>query len=119
MKSNVWFCGIPGSRWSGIDIQMRSILTCDRTDETPERTQYHRPITPGDANNGHRGSYWGPGMGCGEDWIDFNFLTPNKLLDDINNVFSGNGYRIIKAMCLLDTLTWITFGITLRVIKLY
>jgi hypothetical protein len=93
---NVWLCGIPGSRWSGIDIQLRSILTCDRTDETPERTQYHRPKTPGDVNNGHRGSYWGPGMGCGEDWIDFNFLTPNKLQDDINDVFSGEGYRIIK-----------------------
>lgn len=75
---------------------MRSILTCDRSDETPDRTQYHRPVTPGDSNNGHRGSYWGPGMGCGEDWIDFNFLTPNKLQDDINNVFSGSGYRIIK-----------------------
>ncbi len=94
--SNIWFCGIPGSRWSGIDIQMRSILTCDRSDETPDRTQYHRPVTPGDPGNGHRGSYWGPGMGCGEDWIDFNFLTPNKLQDDINNVFSGSGYRIIK-----------------------
>ena len=75
---------------------MRSILTCDRSDETPDRTQYHRPVTPDDPGNGHRGSYWGPGMGCGEDWIDFNFLTPNKLQDDINNVFSGSGYRIIK-----------------------
>ena len=95
--SNVWFCGIPGSRWSGIDIQMRSILPCDRTDETPERTQYHRAFDPNDANNGHRGSYWGPGMGCGKDWVDFNFLTKNKLQDDINNVFSGTGYRIIKS----------------------
>ena len=75
---------------------MRSILTCDRSDETPDRTQYHRPVTPDDPGNGHRGSYWGPGMGCGEDWIEFNFLTPTKLQDDINNVFSGSGYRIIK-----------------------
>ena len=78
MTSNVWFCGIPGSRWSGIDIQMRSILACDRSDETPERTMYHRAYDTNDVNNGHRGSYWGPGMGCGEDWIDFNFLTKNK-----------------------------------------
>ena len=96
-NNNVWLCGIPGSRWSGIDIQLRSVLPCDRTDETPDRTQYHRPVTPGDNNNGHRGSYWGPGMGSGEDWKDFNFFTPNKLLDDINNVFSGDGYRIIKS----------------------
>lgn len=93
---NVWLCGIPGSRWSGIDIQLRSVLSCDRTDETPERTMYHRAFDPNDTNNGHRGSYWGPGMGCGEDWIDFNFLSKSKLQTDINNVFSGDGYRIIK-----------------------
>ena len=95
--SNVWFCGIPGSRWSGIDIQMRSVLTCDRTDETPVRTMYHRAFDPTDSNNGHRGSYWGPGMGCGEDWTDFNYFKKHKLLDDINAVFSGEGYRIIKS----------------------
>jgi len=94
---NIWFCGIPGSKWSGIDIVMRKVLPVDRTDETPDRTQYHRPVTPKDENNGHRGSYWGPGMGCGEDWTDFNFLTKHKLQDDINNVFSGEGYRIIKS----------------------
>ena len=96
MTNNVWLCGIPGSRWSGIDIQMRSILPCDRTDETAERTMYHRAYNPDDANNGHRGSYWGPGMGCGEDWIDFNYLSKHKLTDDINSVFTGEGYRIIK-----------------------
>lgn len=97
MTNNIWLCGIPGSRWSGIDIQLRSVLSCDRTDETPERTMYHRAFDPNDPNNGHRGSYWGPGMGCGEDWIDFNFLTKEKLLTDISNVFSGEGYRIIKS----------------------
>lgn len=97
MTNNIWLCGIPGSRWSGIDIQLRSVLSCDRTDETPERTMYHRAFDPNDPNNGHRGSYWGPGMGCGEDWIDFNFLNKEKLLTDINNVFSGDGYRIIKS----------------------
>jgi len=97
LTNNIWLCGIPGSRWSGIDIQLRSVLSCDRTDETPERTMYHRAFDPNDPNNGHRGSYWGPGMGCGEDWIDFNFLTKEKLLTDISNVFSGEGYRIIKS----------------------
>lgn len=97
MTNNIWLCGIPGSRWSGIDIQLRSVLSCDRTDETSERTMYHRAFDPNDPNNGHRGSYWGPGMGCGEDWIDFNFLTKEKLLTDISNVFSGEGYRIIKS----------------------
>ena len=96
-NQNIWLCGIPGSRWSGIDIQLRSVLSCDRTDETPDRTMYHRAFDPNDPNNGHRGSYWGPGMGCGEDWTDFNFLTKDKLLTDINNVFSGEGYRIIKS----------------------
>lgn len=76
---------------------MRSILSCDRTDETPDRTMYHRAFSPTDANNGHRGSYWGPGMGCGEDWVDFNYLTKHKLQTDIDNVFSGTGPRLIKS----------------------
>ena len=95
--TNIWFTGIPGSKWSGVDIQMRNILPCDRTDETQERTMYHRAKTPGDNNNGHRGSYFGPGMGCGEDWIDFNFVEPQKLQNDINSVFNGTGYRIVKS----------------------
>jgi len=96
-NKRIWFCGIPGSKWSGVDIVMRQILPCDRTDETPARTQFHRPVTPGDNNNGHRGSYWGPGMGSGEDWVDFNYFKPHKLIDDIDTVFSGEGYRIIKS----------------------
>lgn len=96
-NTNIWFTGVPGSKWSGVDIQMRHFLPADRTDETPERTMYHRAKTPGDNNNGHRGSYFGPGMGCGEDWIDFNFVEPSKLQNDINQVFSGDGYRIIKS----------------------
>ena len=95
-NSNIWVCGIPGSRWSGIDIQIRSILHCDRSDETDERTMYHRAYNPLDTNNGHRGSYWGPGMGCGEDWTDFNYLTKEKLETDIHKVFNGEGYRVIK-----------------------
>jgi len=96
-NTRIWFTGIPGSRWSGIDIHLRQVLPCDRTDETADRTQYHRPVNPKDTNNGHRGSYFGPGMGCGEDWDDFNYLKPHKLLDDIDNVFHGEGYRVIKS----------------------
>jgi|TARA_R110002074_G_scaffold166722_6_gene327498 hypothetical protein len=96
-KRRIWFCGVPGSKWSGIDINLRQVLPCDRTDETSDRIFYHRASTPEDTNNGHRGSYWGPGQGCGEDWLDFNHITPNKLIDDINTVFTGDGYQIIKS----------------------
>jgi hypothetical protein len=96
-NSRIWFTGIPGSKWSGVDTHLRQVLSCDRTDETVNRTQYHRPVNPTDTNNGHRGSYFGPGMGCGEDWDDFNYLKPHKLIDDINNVFHGEGYRVIKS----------------------
>ncbi len=96
-NQRIWLCGIPGSKWSGIDIQLRQILPCDRTDETADKVQYHRAIDPLDKNNGHRGSYWGPGMGCGEEWVDFNYLKPHKILDDIDNVFHGTGYKIIKS----------------------
>ena len=93
---NIWFCGIPGSKWSGIDIHMRNVLPCDRSDETSDRVFYHRAYNPTDTNNGHRGSYWGPGMGCGEDWTDFNHFDKSKIISDVDNVFSGTGYRIIK-----------------------
>jgi hypothetical protein len=96
-NTNIWFCGIPGSKWSGVDIDLRQVIPSDRTDETPDRVFYHRALTPGDLNNGHRGSYWGPGMGCGEDWLDFNYLTPGKIRQDIDRVFSGSGYRIVKS----------------------
>jgi len=96
-QKNIWFCGVPGSKWSGIDIQLRQLIDADTTDESPDRTCYHRPVNPKDDNNGHRGSYWGPGMGCGEDWKDFNYLYPHKLQDDINTVFSGTGHRVIKS----------------------
>ena len=34
-----------------------------------------RPKTPGDINNGHFEVVIGVlGMGCGEDWVDFNFF---------------------------------------------
>ena len=32
--TNIWFCGVPGSKWSGVDILL-NMLPCDRTDETP------------------------------------------------------------------------------------
>ena len=96
-NTNIWFCGIPGSKWSGVDIDLRQVLPCDRSDETPDRVFYHRAQTPGDTNNGHRGSYWGPGMGCGEDWLDFNHMSPVKIQQDIDHVFSGSGYRVIKS----------------------
>ena len=96
-NTNIWFCGIPGSKWSGVDIDLRQVIPSDRTDETSDRVFYHRAHTPGDTNNGHRGSYWGPGMGCGEDWLDFNHLRPEKIQDDINQVFHGFGYRVIKS----------------------
>ena len=46
--TNIWFTGVPGSKWSGVDIQLRNMLPCDRTDETPDRVFYHRVNRPGD-----------------------------------------------------------------------
>lgn len=97
MNKNIWFCGVPGSKWSGVDIQLRRCLPCDQTDETPERLFYHRVNVPGDKNNGHKGAYWGPGMGCGENWNNLNYLTKEQVQHDIDQVFSGEGYRIIKS----------------------
>jgi len=100
MKNDVgriWLCGIPGSKWSGIDMHMRQVLPCDQSDESADRTFYHRAHSPSDKNNGHRGSYWGPGMGCGDDWIDFNYVDKSKITSDIDEVFTGSGYKVIKS----------------------
>ena len=97
MSNNIWMCGIPGSKWSGIDIEIRNQFDVDRTDETPERVFYHSAPTKENPVNGHRGSYWGPGMGCGENWKDFNNLTPDIIKYDIDQVFSGNMPRVIKS----------------------
>lgn len=97
MNKNIWFTGVPGSKWSGVDIQLRNMLPCDRTDETPDRVFYHRVNRPGDKNNGHRGSYWGPGMGCGEHWTNLHHLTKERLETDIEGVFHGEGFRVLKS----------------------
>lgn len=96
LEQNIWLCGVPGSKWSGVDSRLRQVIHADRSDETDERRFYHRPLDPNDPFNGHSGSYWGPGMGCGEDWEDFNYLTPAKMLEDIDEVFTGKGPRVIK-----------------------
>lgn len=90
-------CGVPGSKWSGIDIELRNQFQVDRSDETPDRVFYHSAPTKENPVNGHRGSYWGPGMGCGENWTDFNQLAPEIIQHDIDRVFSGNDPRVIKS----------------------
>lgn len=94
---NIWMCGIPGSKWSGIDIEIRNQFDIDRSDETPDRVFYHSAPTRDNPVNGHRGSYWGPGMGCGESWNNFNYLTPELIQRDINQVFHGKNPRVIKS----------------------
>ena len=94
---NIWFTGIPGSKWSGIDIHMRHALHCDRTDESAERTHFHRHNERGYTFNGHRGTYWGPGQGCGEHWTDLALVGKDRMLEDIGMEFTGEGYRVIKS----------------------
>jgi len=31
-QPNIWFAGVPGSKWSGIDIQLREVIGADVTD---------------------------------------------------------------------------------------
>lgn len=92
----IWLAGVPGSSWSGIDNYLRHCLDADRTDETSDRRFFHRNADPHLNLNGHRGSYWGEGMGCGENWKDLSIFNKQKIYDDINEVFLGEGLRIIK-----------------------
>jgi hypothetical protein len=72
----------------------QAVNDTDLTDETPDRVFYHSINT--ESGTGHTGSYFGPGMGCGEDWIDLTKFTPYKIQADIDKVYSGSGYRLIK-----------------------
>jgi hypothetical protein len=72
----------------------RAVNDTDLTDETPDRVFHHSINT--ESGTGHTGSYFGPGMGCGEDWIDLTKFTPDKIQADIDKVYSGSGYRLIK-----------------------
>ena len=94
---NIWLCGIPGSKWSGVDIQLRHCCNCDKSDETPDRVFFHKLNNPRHSFNGHRGSYWGPGMGCGESWDDMSMLSPGDIQSEIDSVFNGEGHKTIKA----------------------
>jgi hypothetical protein len=97
---NIWFCGIPGSRWSGIDICIRHCLPCDQTDETEDRIFFHKANDRGYKFNGHRGIYWGPGMTCGHSWTNLKDVGKENILDEINKEFTGEGYRVIKSHAL-------------------
>jgi len=94
---DIWFCGIPGSKWSGIDIHMRHCLPVDRSDENDERLHFHKHNEKGYTFNGHRGSYWGPGQGCGESWTDLANIGKDNIIEEINKEFTGEGLRIIKS----------------------
>ncbi len=96
MPNNIWLCGVPGSKWSAMDQHIRKYVNnVDLSDESPDRV-FHHSIDTTDGT-GHTGSYFGPGMGCGEDWLDFTTTTPDKLQSDIDSVYSGTGLRIIKS----------------------
>jgi hypothetical protein len=99
MPNNIWLCGVPGSKWSAMDKHIReNVNNVDLSDQTPDRVFHHKSHAAlgigGTA--GHIGSYFGPGMGCGDDWIDLPKFTPDKIQADIDKVYSGSGYRIIK-----------------------
>ena len=94
---NIWFAGVPGSRWSGIH---KLLVNCsndiDRSDETADRKFFHKNADPHNPLNGHSGAYWGPGMGCGEHWQELDRLGKAQVQRDIDSVYTGTGNRIIK-----------------------
>ena len=94
---NIWFAGVPGSRWSGIHRLLINVLdNIDRSDETADRRFFHKNADPHNPLNGHSGAYWGPGMGCGEHWNELCKLGVEQIQRDINSVFTGTGTKIIK-----------------------
>ena len=56
LPNNIYFTGVPGSRWSGIAQIIESIPGFNITDRTPERTYLHSEYS------GHKGAYFGEAM---------------------------------------------------------
>ena len=81
--NNLWFAGVPGSRWSGIHrLLVNACDNVDRTDENDDRRFFHKNADPHNPMNGHSGAYWGPGMGCGEHWMELQKVGAEQLQRD-------------------------------------
>ena len=56
LPERIFFCGAPGSRWSGIAQQIEMNPSIDTSDRTPNRQYSHHNF------GGHVGAYYGTGM---------------------------------------------------------
>lgn len=92
----IFYTGAPGSKWSATAhiITYNKIYPINTSDYLEERTHYHN--TTGVS---HLGAYWGPGNGVGENFHNFNKLSKEEIIEEINNAYSDktwNKYRLVK-----------------------
>jgi len=80
LPNNIFFTGVPGSRWSGIAQIIESLPGFNTTDRTKGRKYNHS------AYSGHCGTYFGKGMEFDSDPHDYN---------------TDLGYRLPEAGCKL------------------
>ena len=104
--NNLWFAGVPGSRWSGIHrLLVNACDNVDRTDENDDRRFFHKNANPHNPLNGHSGAYWGPGMGCGEHWMELQKLGTEQI-QKISVLYSqALALELLKTISYLDIIT--------------
>jgi len=72
LPDKIFFCGAPGSRWSGVAQEIEKHPAIDISDRTPERKYTHHDF------GGHIGAYFGTGMEFPADLDYDNLCSPYK-----------------------------------------
>ena len=73
-----------------------------------QNVYFIRVNVPRDKNNGHKGAYWGPGMGCGEDWTNSITKQKNKSQHEIDQCLQAKDIELLSH--LLDTQLGLVMG---------
>jgi|TARA_B110000908_G_scaffold172735_1_gene242520 hypothetical protein len=82
LPRNLFFTGVPGSKWSGIAQVLESMPNVNTSDHTKQRAYTHGTFS------GHKGAYFGRGMEF-EPNLDYNYIQSAWK--------HNNGMRIIKS----------------------
>ncbi len=70
LPDKIFFCGVPGSRWSGIAREIKDSGDYNVSDRAPHRSYKHHDF------NGHLEAYFGTGMEFSCDLSEDNLLAP-------------------------------------------
>lgn len=70
LPDKIFFCGAPGSKWSGVAQEIKKNLSLNMTDRAPHRVYKHSKYS------GHLEAYYGTGMEFSTDLNEDNLYAP-------------------------------------------